>query len=126
MKENCKSTCGWCPPELTISGNKEESNKAFCFSDETFRNMNLTDVDYSEYSDYDDDYDDETTAKVEDYPVSSKSGKYSIYDENGNCQVFGDKIISIRLILNFLGALSETDSSPQPCHLSKSKSNQKF
>ena len=89
MKGHCKHTCGWCAPDASgrSTGKTEASkatNEAFCMSDATSRTLDTAD---SESSDYDDDYEDETTAKVEDYPIPSKAGNYSIYDENGACKV---------------------------------------
>ena len=64
--------------------NSKPINEAYCINDATARTINSDEADYSAY---DDDYEDETTAKVEDYPISRKAGNYSIYDENGSCQV---------------------------------------
>ena len=79
MEASCRNTCGLC---------LEMEPERFCLNNA--RTINYAD----DYSDYSDDYEDETCATVEDYPIPIKKGKYSLYDSNGKCQVCYKELIS--------------------------------
>ena len=83
MEKYCKYTCGWCPLDYDDSED-DHSDDLYCMSED--RTINFNDYDYE--SDYDYEYPDEPSATVQEYPISIKKGKYSIYGENGSCQVF--------------------------------------
>ena len=90
MQLNCKLTCGFCPPPIMNTSKVKPDNQKeeqYCLNDEMHRTIKQ-DSDYDDYSDSD--YEDEKMsecASVDDYTISVKNGKYSMYDSNGIWQV---------------------------------------
>ena len=120
MKENCKFTCNMCPPPMAIVPEVkpmlQPENADICLSDDRTINVNDYESDYSYDSDYSDD---DTCATVQEYPISIKQGKYTLYNSDGSCQVYF--IILFNVLTYMLESLSTADSSYQPCCLSSSK-----